>query len=294
MSNGYATVSGTRVDYLLRMPDYEVPAGRNPATLLDRISFSSGFETAKRTEGECHRDASESLYLCAGTYVFSKPVEKLGVDCRFFEVTVPNHIHMLHAELAGKSDQAILDSAFPSATLLFRPPTAIEQAFFQAAAAARRTLTTWAQLLLLLAIALASRTWRELLVCILAFVTAECAACLAAPSLAWQPSPRFSESFAALGLAYLGFEMLVFPLSRGRWLVASVFGVFSGLYYSTFISESAYLAGWVLAGSGTAAAAALALSGVSLRLPNRQLIAKISSVPLLLAGAIWFVVRLHE
>ena len=97
---------------------------------------SERFETGRRLDGECHADSESSTYLCAANYEFHRQFEQLGVDCTFFDVTVTNHIHMLHAERAGKSDQAILDSSFPSATLAFRPPTRAEIAVEQSGAGA--------------------------------------------------------------------------------------------------------------------------------------------------------------
>ncbi|MDE3194774.1 MAG: hypothetical protein KGN84_00395, partial [Acidobacteriota bacterium] len=157
MSTGWATVYGNRVEYILRMPKYEMPPGEDPAALLfGHIRFSSGFETGKLIGSECHDDPASSGYLCGASYVFSGPVEKLGVDCTFYEITVPNHIHMLHADRNGKSDQAILDSTFSDATLAFRPPTRAELIARQSGAGAFRVWTSWAILLLLVAVTLAA------------------------------------------------------------------------------------------------------------------------------------------
>jgi hypothetical protein len=176
-----------------------------------------------------HDDLRQSAanYLCAANYQFSAPVERLRVDCTFYEVTVPNHIHMLHAERAGKSDQAILDSAFSTATLAFRPPTAgrtccragrrrrlpcLDQLGAGPAPARHRARLAHAPRAHRLRLCVSLRPNRR-----------------NGPGIlrtAWQPSPRFAEAAAALALAYLALEIIAFPQSRGRWLLALTLRLF--------------------------------------------------------------------
>jgi hypothetical protein len=269
--------------------------------LFSHIRFTNGFETGRVSAQECHHDAAGSSFICAASYEFSEPVERLGVDCTFYEVTVGNHIHMLHAERAGKSDQAILDSAFPSATLAFRPPTPAEIAVEQSAAGAVRVWTNYVQLLLLIALAIASRSRIELLLVGLAFLAGEWAAVLMIPRAGWQPSPRFAEAATALALAYLAFEIIAFPKSRGRWVLALLFGGFTGMYFSVFLTQSGYQAGWVLTGAAVAAMAVLGASMLAgyaigkLRLNDLQysMVTRVAASALLVTGAVWFVIRLR-
>jgi hypothetical protein len=301
MSTGYATVAGSRVEYILRMPQYEMAHVKNPNDLLDHIRFSSGFESGRRTGGECHADPSTQTYLCAANFEFPRPVERLGVECTFYDVTVPNHIHMLHAERNGKYEQSILDSSFPSANMAFRPPTALETAAEQSGAGARRVWTNSVQLLLLVALAIAARSRRELAAVGTAFVAGECAGTVLILRSAWQPSPRFAEAAAALALAYLALEIMVFPKSGGRWLLALVFGAFEGMYFSIFLSESGYRSSYVLAGAVVAAMLVLLLAAVAgygvmrTRLPDRyrMLLSRGAASVLLIAGSVWFFVRLR-
>jgi hypothetical protein len=296
MSTGWATIDGSHVEYILRMPKYELPSGKDPTSaIFSHIAFYSGFEAGRLTGAECHDDPGTSNYLCAANYQFSAPVDRLRVDCTFYQVTVPNHIHMLHGERAGKSDQAILDSAFPTATLAFRPPTAAELIAEQAGAGAFRVWTSWAQVLLLLAIALASRTGRELIALTAAFLCGQIAGTALILRTAWQPSPRFTEAAAALALAYLALEIIAFPQSRGRWLLALLFGSFEGMYFAVFLTDSGYRFGYVMAGAAFASVLLLALFGAF-----RPFLARYRAVPLkamagalLVTGSVWFVVRLR-
>ena len=302
MSTGFATVTGNRVEYLVRMPEYEMTQVKDPEHALFRhLRFTSGFETGRIAGQECHHDPATSNFICAANYQFTQPVDRLGVECSFYEITVPNHIHMLHAERAGKSDRAILDSSFPSATLGFRPPTPAEQAAEQSVAGAMRVWTNSVQLLLLVALALAARTRPELLWIGLAFTAGECAGTAAILRSGWRPSFRFAEAAAALALTYLALEIIAFPRSTGRWLLALVFGGFSALYFAVFIADSGYLAPWVLAGAAFAglsvlAAASLLGFGFS-KLPwpasLRTALGKIPAAGLFLTGAVWFVPRLR-
>ena len=292
MSNGFATVSGNRVEYILRMPDYEIAQVKDPArALLDRIRFSSGRKTARRVDGECHDDPSTSTLICAANYQFTAPVEKLGVECSFYEATVPNHIHLLRAERAGKYDQAILDSAFSSATLAFRPPTAVETAVGESAAGAMRVWTNLTQVLLLVAIGLAARTRREFAVLVAAFLAGECAGTAILLRTLWQPPPRFAEAAAALALAYLALEILAFPKSGGRWVLALMFGGFQGMFFALFVSDSGYSSGWVLAG---ACFAALAIAGLCAIPRPGPILRKVAAFGFLATGIVWFCIRLRS
>ena len=302
MSTGFATIKGNQVEYMLRMPAYEIGHLKDPEHILfQHIRFTSGFETGQLIGQECHLDAPSGNFVCAANYEFRNPVDRLGVECTFFEITVPNHIHMLHAERAGKSDQAILDSSFTSAKLGFRPPTAAELAMEQSGAGATRVWTNGVQLLLLIALALAARSFAELCWTGLAFVAGESAGTAALLRSGWQPSPRFTEAAAALALAYLALEILAFPKSRGRWVLALIFGGFSGMYFSVFIAESGFLAAWVLAGAAFAGLAVLALAGligfVFSKAPlgpgPRLLLSRAAAAILLATGSYWFYLRLR-
>jgi hypothetical protein len=288
MSSGFANVAGSRVSYLLKMPSYEVQPG---AHLLDHIRFTSGFETGRRIDGECQNDPSTTTVLCAADYQFAAPVERLGVECTFYEETVPNHIHLLRAEKNGKYDQAILDSTFPSATLTFRPPTAIETAVEQTVAGAMRVWRNLAQVLLLIALALAARSRPELAWLMAAFLAGECGGTAILLKTAWQPPLRFAEAAAALALAYLALEILAFPKARGRWLLAMLFGGFQAMFFALFVSDSGYRAGWVLAGACVAALAIGAVCGVP---KLGLLVRRIGAGALAAVGVIWFVIRLRN
>lgn len=299
MSNGFATLSGNRVEYILRMPAYEVPAGTDPRALLETVRFSSGFETARRLDGECRLDGAN--WLCAANYLFSSRPERLGVECRLYELTVPNHIHMLHARRnTRETDRAILDSAFPSATIAFRPPTGFEVALDQSGSGAMRVFRNPTQLLLLVALALAARTRREFAALILVFLLGEVAGTVALPRSGWQPSPRFAEAAAALALAYLALEALAFPEAGGRWLLGLIFGAFQAMFFSLFIAESGYAPYWVLSGAAIGAAiAALACAAIGAGIgrvcgsgPWRRRLRTATAGALTVAGGAWFVLRL--
>src|SRR5581483_9182492 len=275
---------------------------RNPNSLFGHIRFSSEGEEGVRTGQECHPDPPNGTFLCAADYRFSRPIGRFEVECTFYEVTVPNHVHMLHAERAGKYDQAILDSSFPSATLAFRPPTPAEVTFTQSGAGFAQVFAGGAQLLLLFATAFAARNRAELLRIVAAFVAGQWASGIALHYANWQPQPRFAESAAALALAYLSLEMLLFPASRGRWVLAGLLGTFSGMYFTFFINESGYSMAWVLAGAAVGCTLAMTILGATLFLLKkipldgtlRGWVPRAAASVLLCTGAIWFVLRLRS
>src|SRR3954452_4572671 len=191
MSSGDLTVTGARAHYELRMPLYETAHVKNPErVLLEHIRFNG----AQLAHSECHADPARDAYLCAADYEFRAPVDRVSVECTFAAITVPNHVHLLRAEMGGKRDEAIFDLGFTSATLRFRPPTKLETAVTQAGAGFVRALGGAVQILFLAALVIAARSRRELLAIAAMFLLGQTASVLVMPHIAWQPAPRFVEA----------------------------------------------------------------------------------------------------
>jgi hypothetical protein len=293
MSSGDLTVDGPRAHYELRMPLYEIAHVAHPErALLDRVRFAG----ASPVSAHCAADQSRDLYVCEADYAYAKPPEQIGVECTLAAVTVPNHVHVLRAQMAGRHDQALFDISFTRATLRFRPPTAAEVATEEAAAGALRSLGGPVQILILAALALAARSRREALALAAMFVAGQVAAVLAVPHTAWQPAPRFVEAAAALTVAYLAVEVLLLPRAGARWLVAAVLGAFHGLYLYLFLQTSEYRPGWVLAGAGLVELAAVAgLALLFLRAAHWARVLRpvqVAASALLAFGMVWFVLRM--
>ena len=295
MSSGDISIQGTRAHYELRMPLYEIAHVQSPErALVAHIRFAG----ATLVSSACHPDPAHDSYLCSADYTFAAPVGKLEVECAFPAITVPNHVHMLRAELDGKQDQAIFDSAFPRATLLFRPPTAVEIAVTQSAAGLAQALGGAVPVLLLAALVLAARRPRELAAIAGMFVAVECAAAGVAVRMLWQPAPRFVEAAAALALAYLAVEILLLPEAGARWAVAGLLGGFQGLYFDLFIVNTGYrpelvLAGAVAAQVGVLAILALVFSRIG-RVAKALRPVQVAAAALLVFGLTWFFLRLRS
>lgn len=293
MSSGDLTVDGAHARYELRMPLYEIAHVPHPdRALLDHVRFAGATITSRA----CREDKSRDLYLCDADYTFARAPQQIEVECTLASITVPNHVHMLRAEMGGKQDQALFDLSFPRATLRFRPPTAAEIAMTEAGAGALRALGGPVQILFLAALALAARSRREALALAALFLAGQVAAVLAVPYTAWQPAPRFVEAAAALTIAYLAIEILLLPQAGARWLIAGVLGAFHGLYFHLFLQTAGYRAEWVLAG---AAGVELALIGVLAwafsrfaRWARALRPVQVSASALLVFGMVWFVLRL--
>jgi len=295
MSSGHLTVDGARAHYQLRMPLYEVSHVPSPErTLLDHVRFAG----ARMLASSCAADAARSFYVCEADYEFSAPVSQIEVDCTLASVTVPNHVHLLRAEMAGKQDQGLFDISFTHATLRFRPPTAAEIAIAQGGAGWMRALGGAVQLLFLAALLLAARTRRELIALVGMFLAGQVACVVVMPYAAWQPAPRFVEAAAALTVAYLAVEVLLLPQAGARWAIAGVLGVFHGLYFHLFLQTTGYSATWVLAGAALAEVAAISIlallfSRVVRIAPTRKPV-RLSAMALLLFGLVWFGLRLRN
>jgi hypothetical protein len=299
MSSGDLTIEGSRARYELRMPLYETIHVQAPErTLLEHIRFAASGRDARRLAQNCRADAAHDVYLCTAEYEFGAPPEQVDVECTFAAITVPNHVHLLRAEMGGKRDQGIFDLSFTRTTLRFRPPTALETAAGEAGAGAMRALGGAVQLLFLAALVLAARGRRELLALAGMFVAGETLAVLVGPHTVWQPAARFVEAAAALTVAYLAVEILLLPKAGARWLVAGVLGLFHGLYFYLFVQTSGYRPGWVLAGAAAAELAAIALLALLFsrvaRLARTLRPVQVSASALLVFGMVWFFLRLRS
>lgn len=294
MSSGDLTVSGAQAHYELRMPLYEVSHVTAPErTLLDHVRFAG----ARMVAGSCAADPSRALYVCEADYEFATPVDRVDVECTLASVTVPNHVHLLRAQMDGKQDQALFDISFTHATLRFRPPTAFEIALTQSGAGWMRALGGAVQLLFLAALVLASRSRREMLALAAMFLAGQVACVLAMPHFAWQPAPRFVEAAGALTVAYLAVEILLLPQAGARWAIAGALGAFHGLYFHLFLQKTGYRAGWVLAGAAMAEIAAISVFALLFsrvtRMARELRPVEVSATALLVFGLVWFAMRLR-
>lgn len=296
MSSGELKVEGDRAHYELRMPMYEVAHVHDPArTLLEQVRFKAAGVWAKPLNPSCSEQ--QGAYVCTADYQFPAPVEVLEAECTLAKVTVPNHVHLLHAYRADKSDQAVFDLSFTSAEIRFRPPTAFETTAREFSAGFMRAAGGLAPLLFLASLALAARWRRELIALTASFLTAEVLACALTPRLHLSLSPRFIEAAAALTIAYLAFEIVLLPDSQHRWLVVGVLGLFHGAYFSLFLSQSGFRLPVFLAGVTSAELLLIAtftvVLGVLVRLAWLRRAVPIAASLLLITGVVWFVVRLR-
>jgi hypothetical protein len=219
-------------------------------------------------------------------------VDRVDVECTFHSVTVPNHVHLLRAEMSGKRDQAIFDLSFTRATLRFRPPTKTEIAITQAGAGFVLALGGAVQVMFLVALVLAARSRRELLALAAMFLAGQIASVLFMPHTAWQPNARFVEAAVALTVAYLAVEILLLPEAGARWIIAGVLGAFHGLYFHLFLQTTEYSTPLVLAGSALAEAGAISVLALLAARARRW--TKVFAGALLAFGLVWFGLRLRS
>jgi hypothetical protein len=220
MSTGELTVNGSEAQYRLRMPIYETQHVRAPEReLLAAISFAN----ARLTRSTCRAD--NAMYVCDAVYSFLSEPDIVDVTCRFSQITVPNHVHMLHARRGEHIDQAVFDDRIQQATLRFRPVGVIENVLRTRPAAAG------ALLLVSVALALLSRAWREFGLLAACFITAGAVALL----IAWPLTPAFIEAAIALAAGYAAVEALLLPDAGQRWIAAVALGLAFGSYGATLL-----------------------------------------------------------
>jgi len=226
MSTGELRVDGPLADYELRIPMIEIAQMADPSSILNYIHFDGGH----RASAKCAEE--DGTYVCHASYEFETLVpDRLGVECRFFEATVPNHVHWLHATRGANSDQEVFDQTFPRSELRFRPPSRTEIFWRQFGSGCARAATNWIGLLFLAGLAIAAPRSFVPLLC---FLGGEAAAILIGPKIPWPLAPRFLESAMALTVAYLAVEILMASDARNLSWIVAVLGVFHGLFVAGF------------------------------------------------------------
>jgi len=298
ISTGEIRLEGNRASYEVRMPLFEIAHMKEPEkALLGAIRFMAGNIEGRRVDGSCQRVEAENALICKSVYEFPVAVETVEAVSEFHQITVPQHVHLLRAVRGEFNDQAVLDLSFPKAQLRFRPPTGFEKAVQQTVSGAVRAFSGAAQILFLVALVMAARSRRELLILAATFLSGEVLACVVFPLVSWQPAPRFVEAAAALTIAYLAVEILMLPQAGQRWLVVAVLGVFHGLYFALFIQSSGFETGWVVLGvvlceALLIAALAWGMSRVGAAMARWRPV-RWGSAVLLAVGLVWFFYRLQ-
>jgi len=297
MSSGELRVEGRRAELEIRLPVYEVSHLDNPTqALLDSFEIHVESAPAKRTGGECAEDAKLGAFVCKAQYELPAEPEEIEIDCRLPETTVANHVHILRVVSGDNAEQKVFDYATTRETVRLEPLTPLEEFFQTALAGAKRVIGGPAQLLFLLALAVAARSRGELLAMGGAFLVAQAAGAAGLAQSGWEPPARFVESAGALTVAYLATETLLLPQAGARWLVAAGMGLFHGIYFGVFLRQSQMSAAAVLSGASAAEAVLLAaLGALALRLAKdfgETLFRRVTAGLLLAVGIGWFAVRL--
>ena len=298
MSSGDLNVEGSRADFELRMPLYEIVHLEKPEeALLGNFHVKAGGVEARRVGGSCLADARQDSYNCHAQYEFPAPPERIEVECTFAAVTVPNHVHVLQVKRGEATEQAVFDFSFTRSEINFVPPTEAELAFSHFGAGLARVIGGPVQLLFVAALVLAGRGRGELAAILGAFLAGEILAAMVVEVWMWQPPGRFVEAAAALTVAYLAVEILLLPDAGRRWLVAAGMGVFHGIYFGDFLRRAEMQAGWFLLGVGAAEIGVAVLLGFLLSKIRRAIPGpgpvRVGAVLLLATGLGWFVLRIR-
>lgn len=299
MSTGELRLRGDRAEYELRLPLYEITHLKEPEkSLFQNFRLFDGGAEARLVKHLCEPNAAQGVYECKAEYQFPADVNNLEVQCTFAAVTVPNHVHLLRAERDGVSDQAIFDFSYTRLPLRFVAPGRAAIAFSQFRAGMLRAAGGAAQLLFLLALAMAARRRRELYALASSFLAGECASALYIAYGNWSPAPRFVEAAAALTVAYLAVEILLLPEAGYRWAVAGALGVFHGFYFGLFLRDSQMhwlpvLGGVLLAELALLVLFAWVLNQVR-RMAARLRPLQAGAAVLLVIGMTWFFLRLRS
>ena len=277
ISSGELHVDGRTATYELRIPVYELTHVTHPETaLLDQVKF----EGARRTTSNCQEQ--EGTYICRAAYEFDQPVpDKIEVECTLFQVTVPNHVHLLYAVQGPNSDQEVFDQSFRQAEVRFHPPSRAELIAKAAASGIARLFKSVSGLLFLAVLLLAARNTREMGILTVAFLAGEWLARPISQRIPMSFSPEFLEAVLALTVAYLASEIVFLPDSQARWAVVPILGIAHGLPFAAFPSS------YLIAASITQAILLSILWLAARKMPTNW--RRPAAAVMLIAGIGWFV-----
>jgi hypothetical protein len=298
ISTGDLRVEGRNGKLELLIPAYEAEEHlKDPQReVIGALRFSAGDTDALVSEGRCFPDPAAGALRCELTLEFASEPAAVTVESRLHEVLVRNHVLILRASSGDGAGRAVLDVAVPRGVIRFQPPTFLERAGGGFFTGVRRVWSALAQLLFLFALAIAARSVRELAVLALAYMVGQGVACWAVALLDWRPAPAFIEAAAALTIAYLALETLLFPAANYRWLVVGVLGAVLGLGLGSFLTVSEVQEEFFFAGAVLSQLTVLALmywlrarlpAGLTALRPERYAAGLLVGV-----GLGWFVYRL--
>lgn len=296
VSSGELVIGEASATYTIRLPLYEVQhLDDAKQTVTSAINVSGA--GAERTAASCETDHAESQYVCRIEYALAEQPSDLDITCRLAEVTVPNHVHVLQATGGTVTTQAVFDYTSPEATVRFEPPGFWELVIEPIGVGVSRVLLGPAQILFVLALALAVRARKEIPLLAASFCLGQIVAALACLQFGWQPPGRFVEAAAALTVAYLASEILLLPDAGLRWLIAAGMGAFHGIYFAGFLSAAQSPTALFFLGVCVAEVALLSLFLWLLAEAKEHAKAlypiKSLSVLLLVTGIAWFLLRLR-
>ncbi len=279
ISTGELRVDGPLAVYELRMPMYEVAHVAHPETeLMDHVRFVG----AHRVSSTCHQEDND--YVCVANLEFARRIDRVEVECTLYQITVPNHVHLLHVVEGSNSDQAVFDQTVPRGEVRFRPPSPMEVFARGLAGGISRAIVSPAALFLI-GLVLAARSPREAALLAVMYLAGEWIARPIAPRIPWPLAPRFIEAAMALTVAYLAVEILALPTAGKRWTIVLVLGLFHGLAFAAF--PVSYLAGATLI--QCVLIAILAWAALRWATP---IIRRAGAIALLVIGLGWFALRL--
>lgn len=276
LSTGELHMDGPTATFDLRIPMYEVAQTAHPETeLLAHFRFGDGH--LARSTCRVGTGPDDGAYICHGEYEFpSLHPDALEVECTLFDVTVPNHIHMLTATQISSSgreftDQEVFDRRFTTIEVRFRPPSTAEAMLRGAVSGAIRAIESVFGMLCVAGLALAARGWKEALLFFAVYASAELGARRLGTVLPVAVSANFLEAVLALMVAYLAVEILLLPQGSLRLVLAVMLGLCQGVLAAGF--PAAY---WMGAMPAEAAIfAAMAAVALGLQRPGRLAAASI-------------------
>jgi hypothetical protein len=249
MSTGELRVEGQTARYTLRMPLYEMQH-----TDADGILNALQILGALRTSGSCSPQ-SGSL-VCESEYRFTSAPTDVEVQCQLARVTVPNHVHVLHARRGDTVDQAVFDREMERAVLRFRQMGVIESTLRARPAAAA------AVMLVAVALGVLARNRREIVLILGGFVSGFLLAYL----VPWPLTPAFAESALMIAIGYGALEAALLPEAKQRWVSSLVIGAAMSLYAVALLPQAGPRAGvlfFIVPGAVIAAVLSLRFASLS-------------------------------
>ncbi len=170
-------------------------------------------------------------------YTFAAPVRSVTLTATLPALTQPDHRHLVHAALAGTTQEAVLDATTTRVVFAGAPMPVWLTARRFIALGIGHIVTGYDHLAFLLVLLMGAASLLDVMKIVTAFTVAHSVTLGLATFGVIALPPALIESVIALSIAWVAVENLLFDRLERRWRVTFVFGLIHGFGFSNVLRD---------------------------------------------------------